>query len=255
MRKTKLDNAVERHNASITARPRILIPGSSESNDGFVLWQSDAGPHRIPAEIPDIRDKKFDFHSKKFYVEWGFETAPEPVTEFVVQSVLELTEQERSRLKSLSLLQYAHAITDAIAAKKALSDAASLAIDDKEIQRVIASLNDPRAAAEWLFVGFFNREIKSARTVVWRTKQDQFLPAIYCPNKCVASFVAVSYRGLAACLNCHKVFSPDSPSIDESTSEKYCTAACGQRYRQKLYRLKLKQKARAKKTSKRKGRR
>ena len=73
--------------------------------------------------------------------------------------------------------------------------------------------------------------------VMWRTTQKQFLPAIYCPNARTASFLAVSYRGFGpACVNCFRIFSPDAPSIDESVSEKYCTAACGQRYRQKIYR-------------------
>jgi hypothetical protein len=213
-------------------------------NDGFVLRVSSTRPQRVPV----------DLEGKKYYTEWGVEWF-EPVQEFLVQEVLNLSEKDRARLRALSLLRYAHATfnRDAITAKKAISDAAELLIDDdKELQSVFSAGN-PREVAKWFYPAFFTREIKGAQVVMWRTKQEQFLPAIYCPNTTIAAFTSVSYRGLAACLNCYRVFSPDSPSIDTSVSEKYCTAACGQRYRQKIYRLR--EKARVKKSSKRKGKR
>jgi len=231
------------HNAAITARPRILIPATSQTNDGFVLRVSKTGPQRIPA----------DLEGEKFFAEWGIERF-EPVKEFVVKEVLDFSEEAHARVRALSLLRYAHAThaSDALAAKKAVSDAAGLLIDDQGLQSVFSTGN-PREVATLFYPAFFTREIRGAEVVMWKTKDEQFLPAIYCPNSRIASFVAISYRGLAACLNCHKVFSPEEESVDGSVSEKYCTVACGQRYRQKLYRLK--QKARVKKISKRKGQR
>jgi len=246
MRNGKLGNGTQRHNAPITAKPRIVIPANGQENDGFVLRMSSAGPRRVPA----------DLEGKKFFAEWGIEQF-EAVQEFTPAAVFGAsTEKGSAMLKALSLMQYAHGVfdSDAVAARKAISDAAELLIDDTELQGVF-STGSPREVANWFYPAFFTREIRGAQLVMWRTKQEQFLPAIYCPNIKTASFVAVAYRGLAACLNCYRVFSPGSISVDDSSSEKYCTVACGQRNRQKIYRLKVKQRSRSKKTARRKGKR
>src|SRR5262249_45072897 len=75
--------------------------------------------------------------------------------------------------------------------------------------------------------------------VMWRTKSEQFLPAILCPNVRTASFVAAAFRGLAVCPNCLRLFDPYAERIDGSKGDKYCTAACGSRYRQRLYRRRV----------------
>jgi len=237
-------NYTDSHNGHITpvlARPRILIPGSAKENDGFVLRISSEGPQRWPA----------DLEGKKFYAEWGIEWL-EPVKEFLVGQVRTLSGKDRAQLQALSLLRYAHDTfgSNQLASKKALSDAAVLLIEDKALQQVFSAGN-PQDVATVFYPAFFTRQVKNAQMVMWCTHQKEFLPAIYCPDGRTASFLAVSYRGLSTCINCYKIFSPDIASVDESTSEKYCTAACGQRYRQKLYRLR--QKIQNSKSSKRKA--
>ena len=57
-----------------------------------------------------------------------------------------------------------------------------------------------------------------------------------------AMFAFAAFHGAAACPNCGELFALDSRRVDGSKGERYCTAACGQRYRQKVYRLKGKAK-------------
>src|SRR5262249_53001489 len=82
--------------------------------------------------------------------------------------------------------------------------------------------------------GLLREKVRKARIVL-----GGFVPAIFCPNLTVAMFVFASYRRIAVCLNCLNVFLLDLPLVDGSSSEKYCSAACGGRYRQKTYRVRV----------------
>jgi hypothetical protein len=149
------------------------------------------------------------------------------------------------------LLRYVDVKNDETAARKALNDAGQL-LDDLP-QSILAGVKEPRRAAWILYSCYLTGEMKRARLVVHRNKRGEFIPVVGCPDIKTALFVFAAYRGVEACLNCQKLFAVDSARPDDSSSDRYCTAACGQRYRQKLYRLR--QKVQVKKISKRKGKR
>jgi len=160
-----------------------------------------------------------------------------PGTPKYSEMVQSTTERDRNRLRALRLLRYVHAGHDDMAAKKALSDAGQILFDDPQFQSVFVGAKSPREAARVLYPGYFTDEIKGARLAIHRTKHGEFIPVVRCPNMTTAMFVFAAFHGIETCLNCQKLFAVDAARPDGSSSERYCTAACGQRYRQKLYRL------------------
>lgn len=118
------------------------------------------------------------------------------------------------------------------------------------IKSMFVSAKEPRKAAA-IYAQYLTDEMRGARLMVHR---GTFVPVIRCRDMKTAMFVFGAFRGVETCLNCHKLFAVDAARPDGSaTSEKYCTAACGQRYRQKMYRRRHPAKARPKKSSKRNG--
>jgi ribosomal protein S27E len=158
------------------------------------------------------------------------------------------TQAARNRLRALRLLRYTHIDNDETSARKVLADAMQL-LDDLP-ESMLTGVKEPRKVASVLYSMYLAGEIKSARLVIHRTERGEFLPVIRCPDLKTALYVFAAYRGVEACLNCGNLFATDGPRPDASSSERYCTAACGQRYRQKLYRLRQKK---LKKISKRKA--
>jgi hypothetical protein len=159
----------------------------------------------------------------------------------------EVSESDRKMLRSLTLMRCASAANDPIA-RKNLQEVTRLLWpeypgDSREYYRV----NDPRKIARRLYPAFLKEKLRHARLSV----SGKFTPEIVCPDIATAAFAFAAYRGISVCLNCLKLFAMDSPRADDSNSEKYCTAACGQRYRQKVYRLNLKELAKSKRKGKR----
>lgn len=155
------------------------------------------------------------------------------------------SETDRDAVKALTLIRCAYTSDDPIT-RRSLYDSTYLLMPDYlgDARTFYAGANAKKIARS-VYPGLLREYIRKARIIISRG----FVPAIWCPNLSVAMFVFAAYRGIAVCLNCQKLFALDLPRSDASTGERYCTAACGQRYRQKLYRLR----AKAKSKSKRKG--
>jgi hypothetical protein len=92
-----------------------------------------------------------------------------------------------------------------------------------------------REAARRLYPSFFSKAIKRSRLRMW-CKDGEWMPVIWCPNLTTAMFTHAAFNRVETCLNCQKLFCLDVPRVDDSRSEKYCTVACGQRFRHRIYR-------------------
>lgn len=218
----KRHNGGSGHNASITARPRIFFPTKS----GQVgEWIAGHFLQEFNAEFVTLGSPRYREMEKA------------------------TTQIDRNRLRALRLLRYTHIENDHIAARKALADAMQL-LDDLT-ESLLTGVREPRKVASVLYSLYLTGELKGARLVIHRTERGEFLPALRCPDLKTALCAFAAYRGVEACLNCQKLFAVDAARADDSSSARYCTAACGQRYRQKLYRLR--QKVQVKKISKRKA--
>jgi hypothetical protein len=155
------------------------------------------------------------------------------------------SKKNRAKLKALTLLRcaYARPAGDPVA-QKALLEATTFLVPNPE-RRAKQVADDPlnfcsvrysRELIGWVYAGELDRVIKQARITVSR----EFVPVIICPNITVAGFCFVAYRGAFVCLNCGNLFAVDFAHPDGSKGEIYCTQRCGQAYRQKTYRLKVK---------------
>jgi len=222
MRNSDSDNATNQHNETITARPRIFFPSKSGEwvLHGHLVAEFTAA-HATPGS-PEYKE-----------LEKG------------------TTEFDRNRLRGLRLLRYVDVKNDETAVRKALNDAGQLLHNLPE--SMAAGLEVPKRLAGILYCGYLTSGMKAARLGIIRNNHGEFIPVVGCPDIKTALFVFAAYRGVEACMNCQKLFAVDSARPDGSSSDRYCTAACGQRYRQKLYRLR--QKVRIKKLSKRKAKR
>jgi hypothetical protein len=243
MYKKKSDNATQRHNAPVTGRPAILFPAIGQANDGLVIQMGKTGPQVLST------GSQLGGAPLLGWADWGLEPF-ECVTEFTgafmrvgtpeyATMEARTTKKERDTLHGLLQLRATRATfpfpLEPKAARKVLSDATKLLIGDSRLQATFQVGRLPEVA-EWFYPAFFNRELKGARLVLWLTKQKQFIPAIFCPLMKTAMFAFAAFRGVVACPNCGELFTLDSERPDKSKSERYCTAACGQRFRQKMYR-------------------
>lgn len=259
MNADRSDNAKQQHNVSIAARLPILIPATGPVNDGLIIQMGVAGPR-----VLDFREEGAP---GPVYADWGlkpFQTVKEFTSAYTQPGSVEHSELEtditdkdwKTLRQGLVSLYYSHGTfpTGMKEAKRELSKASQRLPTDPRLQATFAGGQLPQVTA-WFYPAFFNRELRRARLVLWLTKRNQFIPAIFCPSMKTALFAFAAFRGVAACANCGELFSPDSARADKSMSEKYCTAACGQRYRQKVYRLKVKAKTKSGKNQKLKGNR
>jgi hypothetical protein len=199
------------------------------------------------------------------YVEWGleFQSVKEFTSAYMRVGAPEhaemeagTSEKDRETWKGLLQLRATHATSpfplDERAAKRELASAGAKLIEDPRIQATFAG-GQVRKVAAWFYPAFFNRELKRSRVVLWLTKQNQFVPAIFCPDMKTAMFAFAAFGRIVACPNCGELFAPDSDRLDKSRSEKYCTVACGSAYRQRTYRTRLKVKAKTSKGRKKCG--
>jgi len=89
------------------------------------------------------------------------------------------------------------------------------------------ALENPRKAAGRWLVPIFNREIQSARLVMWDLRGGRSIPAIYFENRETALFVDLLFRGITACLGCGKLFSP------RRSDQLYHDFLCANRHRKR----------------------
>jgi hypothetical protein len=247
MEKINVINESNNHNSNITARPAILIPATGTENNGWVIQMGKTGPRVLVPPLPQ-------------YIEWDLE--PFQSVRVFTSAFMRLGSPERAEMEAgaskkdretydgLLRLRATHATLpfplDEKAAKRELSKAGTKLIEDPRIQATFAG-GQVRKVAAWFFPAFFNRELKQARVVLWLTKQNQFVPAIFCPDMKTAMFAFAAFGHIVACPNCGELFAVDAERPDKSRAEKYCTVACGSAYRQKAYRARLKAKVKRKK--------
>jgi hypothetical protein len=224
--KTKQHNDVDGHNATITPAPVILFRGETQTGERAALVRTVLGSKLVRV--------------RKFTPEY---LIPGTTEHKWMESAT--TESDRATLKAISLLRYAHNAPDSDTTSKALRDAAQILLPDHPARSEYVTSK--------LYASLLTRGMNGAKVTMWTSPAGATVPAIMCPNMRVALFVAAAFRAMAACANCQKLFALDAERLDGSASEKYCTASCGQRFRQKMYRLRTKQTAQSK--SRRKGNR
>jgi hypothetical protein len=153
-----------------------------------------------------------------------------------------VSESDRAALKALVLIRSAY-VTDDPIARQSLQDATYQLMPDYSghVKHFFQNAN-PKKIAGKEYPGLMRQYMRKARLVVSRG----FVPAILCPDLSTAMFVFAAFRGISCCLNCQKLFALDLPRVDGSAGERYCTARCGQAYRQKVYRLRVKSKSKPK---------
>jgi len=210
------DRSVEgHHNAPITPRPIILFHAEAQAGERA-------------EQVREIFGSKI-VRVRKFTPEYLVLGTPE-----YKWMVAETKEEDRATLKAISLLRYADSAEPNDTAAKALADAASILLPGHPARKELVTSK--------LWTSLLTRGMAGAKLVMW-TNEGDTVPAVMCPGLRVALFVASAYRAVAACANCEKLFSLDGKRIDESRTQKFCTVACGQRFRQRMYRLRKKSKS------------
>lgn len=220
----------DKHNATITASPRILILGERTKEDSE---HSQMFRRVFRAELPR---KLKEFTSAYMTPGTGEYKEFEAAT----------SKKDRATLSALALLRRAQAMKSP--ASKDLADAASLLLGERPPEWAIPPVGR-REGAAWWYRSLLNDGMKNTRLVMSRAKGG-YAPAILCSDLRTAAYVFAAYKGVAVCAACRGLFAQDPERGGD-----YCSEACGQNFRQKAYRLRLKQKTRAKKAKQRKGRR
>jgi hypothetical protein len=223
MRRRAQDNENSDHNATITHNITCLP---------MILLYEQRAPGSEHAKLVREILRAEVVYAKKFTTQYLI-----PGTREYKSMETATTEKDRATVRAISLLRYA-ASAENPAAAKALRDAAQILLPDHPGRGAI--VKPP------LYVALLKQEMKRAWSTMW-IEGGEAVPALVCPDLRCALFVASAYKAVDTCPNCHRLFAVDSTRIDGSLSTKYCKAVCGQRFRQKMYRLKLKK-------SKRKGR-
>jgi hypothetical protein len=220
------------HNASITrlVRPRIIFPAKD------LAWL-DKFEENAENTVYSIWGEEFD---ASLYM--SMEDEGRRVREFTSgylgprykELLEETTEHDRVRLKAIRLLRHAYFGEDKTAALTILDQAGNLLFNDPNTWRNHVR-GQGREAARRLYPLFFSKAMKRCKLRMW-CKDGEWAPVIWCPNMTTAMFTYAAFDGVETCLNCQKLFCLDAPRVDDSRSEKYCTVACGQRFRQRIYR-------------------
>jgi hypothetical protein len=157
------------------------------------------------------------------------------------------------RLKALRLLRHAYFAVEEVTAVAILDEVGPLLFSDPNTFRNHLR-GQGREAARRLYPLYFSKAMKRSRVRMW-CKDGEWMPVVWCPNMTTAMFAHAAFNGVETCLNCQKLFCLDVPRVDGSSSEKYCTIACGQRFRQRMYRKRNpKEETRNSKEGKRKSR-
>ncbi len=220
----------DKHNVTITTNARILILGerAKEDSEHARMFR---GVFR--AELP----RKLKEFTSAYMT---------PGTPQYKQFEAATSDKDRAILSAVALLRRAHSMKSPAA--RDLADAASLLFDWRPPEWAIPPVGR-REGAAWQYRSLLNDGMKNARLVMARARGG-FAPAILCGDLRMAAFVFAAYKGVAVCAACRGLFAQNPERGGD-----YCSEACGQNFRQKAYRLRLKQKTRAKKAKQGKGRR
>ena len=226
---------MEDHNAGITrlARPRILFPA-----DDFSDWVA-------KFERPGRKDRGKPFDTDILIHLCMTTEGDWPVREFNHEYWLSrrkelekgTSESDRTRLRALRLLRYAFFGEEEESSLAILDEALNLLSKDTKLEWIKHVKGHGRDAAQRLYPLYFAKAMKRAEVRMW-CQNGEWMPIIWCPDMTTAMFTFAAFNGVETCLNCQKLFCLDVPRADDSRSEKYCTVACGQRFRQRIYRKK-----------------
>jgi hypothetical protein len=211
-------NAYTDHNASITARPRIFFAAKVKES--------------LVRDVLGVTHQRREF-TPVFFLPGSTENA---------ELTASVSKEDQATFKALLALRCAISSDEPIG-KLLLASAIKLLVenhpgDASEYARV----TDVRQVARNIYPALLSEKLKRVRIIITR----DFVPAMLCPDITTAMFCFASFRGVAVCLNCQKIFAYDAPRADGTASEKYCTARCGTLYRQKNYRLRVAQKSKRK---------
>jgi hypothetical protein len=162
-----------------------------------------------------------------------------PGTSDYKQFELGTTKDNRLELAALALLRSVSSRPpgDAIAEQAMIDATMALIPDYPGDAKAFYEGKDLREIAVRTYHDLLNEELKMVR--LW-LPPGRFTPVVRCPDIKTAAFVYHAYRGVSACLNCRKQFATDFRRADGSKGELYCSVRCGQQYRQKVYRSKVK---------------
>jgi hypothetical protein len=232
------------HNEGITrkARPRIMFPAAD-----FADWVAkfDEANNREAGNKPFDPDiliylcmtTEGDWPVHEFNHEYWFSRRKE----------LEkgTSETDRTRLRALRLLRYAFFGEEEQASLEIFDEAVNLLSKDPKLAWIKDTKGHGRDAAQRLYPLYFAKAMKRAEVRMW-CKNGEWIPIIWCPDMTTAMFTYAAFKGVETCLNCQKLFCLDVPRVDDSRSEKYCTVACGQRFRQRIYRKRQAKEAKGK---------
>jgi len=158
----------------------------------------------------------------------------------------ETSELDRNRIKALCMLRRAYYYfgADEDSAREILKEVEELGVFREELSNE-PSYKSNRSRVRILYPLMFGEALKHARVRMWPTDSGEFLPVIWCDNMTTAMFAYAAFRGVDTCQNCAKLFYTDLPRVDDSRVEKYCTVACGQRFRQRMHRRRQKSKGKS----------
>ena len=223
------------HNAGITrlARPRIMFPAKPDlkrlmrEGGGVVHDYYRFGAENFAADLYRSLDEGNSV--REFTSEYW--------TSRYKELKEETSEYDRTRIAALKLLRHAFTGEDDASSQDILDSVRNLL---QQHPRIWASTikelqGQERETARRLYPLVFSKEMERAKVRMW-CRDGEWLPVIWCPNMKTAMYAYAAFNGVETCLNCQRLFCMDVPRVDDSRSEKYCTVACGQRFRQRIYR-------------------
>jgi hypothetical protein len=240
------------HNAPITqtARPRIFFPAKDPTPPP---WKK----HPVISVFGEEFDMDLYASLDSALVAGHALFTPIRVREFtsdfwelpsrIKELEKETSEPDRRRIRALCMLRRAYYYfgEDEDSAREILKKVEELCAFREELSNEPAYTSN-RGRVRILYPLMFGKALKHARVRMWPTDSGGFLPVIWCDNMTTAMFAYAAFKGVDTCQNCAKLFCTDLPRVDDSRSEKYCPVACGQRFRQRIYRKRQLEEAKGK---------
>jgi hypothetical protein len=244
------------HNATITrgllrdgassalSKPRIIFP-KKDAVPRLLEWFKEGETEGSQPEDPDnwVFGKKFDMEldawlddpskAREFTSEYWNSPARRKELD------KETSEADRDRVIALRALRHAFTADEDKARDILNRVQEKLSFPEKLAVDLPFSAN--RNRIRLLYPLIFSDALKNSRVRMWPTQDGEYVPVIWCEDMTAAMFAHAAFNGVEACQNCGKLFCPDLPRVDGSRAEKFCTVACGQRLRQRVYRKRRKE--------------
>jgi hypothetical protein len=152
----------------------------------------------------------------------------------------ETSKSDRDHIVALRHLRHAYIVDDEDAAREVLYKVGELC-SFPDVLTNEPSWSSNRARVREVYPLILGSALQNARIRIWPATNGGFAPVIWCPDMTTAMYTYAAFNGVESCQNCAKLFCTDMPRIDGSRSERYCTVACGERFRQRLYRKRQKE--------------